>query len=477
MNYKFQKLLNLILFLFLSVNTILVAQETDIYKSIQLGTFSSFELKDYEQVRSIGYVYAEPLAGGKTRVLLGGYNTESDAKTALSKARKNGFPDAFITTKQLSKDYTVSVVQLATFKQDATIKWPRFLNVGEVYTIADGQQVKIVTGNYIDAAKAQKQLAKVKEMGFSEAFIKQVNQATLHWVNPYETGGLNQSAVSVIKMVPSEYSVASSNPSRIPTAYDQPTNREFTARSTSLTSIPRATDKSVLIAIKTNRRPMTSYTPPPNNTKPNTVSPPSNTRTKVKRSANPRIYIKSTRTSVQWLQELLQGYGNYDSTIDGMYGALTHNAYLKTLEEHTQLRKYILAVQAAGSPSYGDCRDWETVQLLSRIAQDIGMSSTTFSDLTNLKSIFNSPNTLDENELQLIVSWDYRFRRGLKKWATTDPLRAQMADALKIAYLKAQIQLEDHFAKKGVSKKQSKGLAMTCLKLMVGDNLERFQTM
>ena len=117
----FQRFIKIFCFLFFSSSTILVAQETAIYKSIQLGTFSYFDAKDYEEVRSIAYVYAEPLASGQTRVLLGGFETEALAKTALSKVQKSGFSDAFITTKQLSKDYTVSVVQLATFKPDAII--------------------------------------------------------------------------------------------------------------------------------------------------------------------------------------------------------------------------------------------------------------------------------------------------------------------------------------------------------------------
>jgi hypothetical protein len=123
-----------------------------------------------------------------------------------------------------------------------------------------------------------------------------------------------------------------------------------------------------------------------------------------------------------------------------------------------------------------DCNgffQWETSRVLKSIAEDIGVAQTT-QDGAALTRLYLSPTALSQIEAQGLNAWNDLLWQNLSTWQSRDPLHQKIVSAMQLAYFQTQVQLEDHFMDKGFSAPQAKALALSVLKAMVGDHLDRF---
>lgn len=439
-----QSLQKPILFLFfLACSSLVFAQKSKVFHTIQVGTFVGASIEDFSSLENYGYVYAEPIDDNQYRVFLGGYLNIVKAKNILSKVQQSGFQDAFLTARTLDKGTQVSVVQLASKGINEPIHWPRFLNMGRIHLILDDELIKIVSGVYPNAEAATKRLERAREMNFEDAFVKTINSILLHEVNPFETNGLstNGNIVTEVAITPQEELIARGTVSarNIPTSFDY------------------ASSKTIVI-------------PPKAITEGKSLSKSAD----FEKTALP-ITIQSgvQLQSVKWLQELLQKEGNYKGAIDGYYGEQTKAAFKATLQSNEQLHKY--SKYNSSAKRFGDFRDWDDTKLLQTITNAINPIDVNCVDNSIIQKQYLSPEALDTNTKHAIVSWDYRFRRGLKMWALEDTSHELLARALKISYLQTQIRLEQYYQSKGYNVKIAHAQALYSLNLLVGKQLERFQ--
>lgn len=146
--------------------------------AIQLGASSQPDMKRYAKVKSYGYLYTVDAQNGMLRVMLGTYTSKSKANTALKKVKSRGFKDAFISGGYVtgSKMYTV---QFASYLYKDKINWDKLQQVGMVQVDASEGRIKLVSGNFSEKSTADDYKKSLRSMGYTDAFVRQVNEARL----------------------------------------------------------------------------------------------------------------------------------------------------------------------------------------------------------------------------------------------------------------------------------------------------------
>lgn len=276
-------MIRLLTFLCLFLTISLAAQQQAIY-SIHLGKYENVTTQDdFNKIQSLGYIYALPSPTKNAwDVSIGDYETQEAATTVLNFIEKNGYEDGFIEKKFANAGKMVYVVQIAVFPFEALIGWGKLVKSGFLSTIVEKKQVKVLSGMYDDLATAQKRAKTIQEMGFEDAFVRKVNEASLHEVTLFETGNLPNPAVIILDGAPT-----------VPSSY------ENTETSDDLT--PKNAEKDGL---------------------------------------NPNKYEKIKRVSVMDVQSILKINKLYDGAIDGLYGKGTQIALEKFIETSAEWSKY-----------------------------------------------------------------------------------------------------------------------------------------
>lgn len=326
----FRKILPFILFTLFTITAFATAQNA--YFTIKVGNFKNPKIEDFQQVRTLGYVYAERLQDEIYEVYLGRFDDQAEAQTVVERIKKEGYLGAKVEAKAVEEGELVTVVQIATKSLGEAPDWEKYVQAGPLYSILATKQVKFVTGPYKTMADAKKQLAQARRIGFKDAFIKNVNTIFLHRVTPFEMSGVKQDL--------------------IPIAFDaQPTKPVVTSgkpsQTTAQPSLPPAVDlpntNSTAPAVVT-KPPVTTNTPA--HSYDGVI--PERLVAKAVNLANPVVPAIRTnvkRRSVLNLQTSLKTGNFYNSSLDGLYGKGTANAYVKAKESHRQLQKYSILAQ------------------------------------------------------------------------------------------------------------------------------------
>ena len=152
--------------------------------TIQLGTFDAkVRQADFEAIRSYAYVYKRD-----GLVFAGTFGTEEAAEPVLTKIKAKGFDDAFVASRSLKTGKLVYVIQIATKNAGEPISWKNYARVGDLFTMPNGAQVRIVHGAYEDKNDANVRLKEIVAMGFSDAFVKGVKDLQLNPITEFDTG-------------------------------------------------------------------------------------------------------------------------------------------------------------------------------------------------------------------------------------------------------------------------------------------------
>ena len=158
-------------------------QPSNVY-TIQLGTFDpSVKQADFEAIRAYAYVYQR-----EGVVFAGNFTDEAAAEPTLDKIKAKGFTDAFIAARSLKKAKTVYVIQIATRNAGESMNWKLYAPVGDLFTIPNLAQVRIVHGYYTEKGDANIKLKEIQDMGFADAFVKAVKDVQLNPLSIFDTG-------------------------------------------------------------------------------------------------------------------------------------------------------------------------------------------------------------------------------------------------------------------------------------------------
>ncbi len=291
----------------INIQSNLFAQE---YFAVQVGVFLNPRLSDFDNIRALGYLYAEEDEANTYRMFVGDFDNSTSATKVEQQLKQRGYMDAVVVRKALTFGQSVAVIQIATRSVKDDLAWDDFFKVGDVFILAENNQVKVVTGSYpsVDAAKAD--LKRVRNKGFKDAFPKVLNSARLH--------------------TPSRFELSEYKKDLIPIEFDKQQSQQITATDIRIDRDFSAKGEPTLADRRT-----TVY----NYGSEEQVVETSNT---AKTLAVPNIRTNVKRRSALDLQKVLKALKTYSGALDGYYGEGTANGFTEAANINSQYRKYKL---------------------------------------------------------------------------------------------------------------------------------------
>lgn len=285
--------------------------QNGIYYTINVGTFLDAKVEDFGNLQSIGFLHAQDLDNKLDQVSLGGYQDLQQAQVDLVAVRQAGYTSAYIQENFPNNGRMVAVIQLATLNSKQTVDWERFAQVGSLYAMLNGAQLKLCLGIFEQDQQARQQLPDLRKQGFKDAFVRTINSIYLHEIAAFETGNVIKKPLIPIKIEENP----TTNRSKRPDNYGVDFNTKSTQQK-----------KSV------------SVSPP-------TVELPVNTTFRKSLNTLPSIRGDQKRRSAIDLQTALKAQGLYKGSLDGFYGPGTQTAYEQFVRQDRNYQKFKLLAQ------------------------------------------------------------------------------------------------------------------------------------
>jgi hypothetical protein len=269
------------------------------------------------------------------QVFLGGYGTAEEAEGIAREARQQGYANATVQARAFSAGQPAIVVQIAIRDIHRPIEWERFMEVGNLLGIVEGNRIRILTGIYPSNDAAREALNGLRAKGYTDAFTRSVSTAQLIAIGSFETGAkqplipINLGAGNPQPSTPAPSTTATPRGAApatgAPAAYEA---TAYDAAPASATAQPAVTPRSPIVP---KGRPV-----------------PESSRSAAQL---PKIRANVKRRSALDLQTLMKTAGYYQSSLDGLYGSGTASAYQSMLNGNRELNKYRLLAQYLPAPS------------------------------------------------------------------------------------------------------------------------------
>ena len=321
--------------LILTLSVALNAQ-TETQYTVQAGTFIDAKPADFNALRSVDFVYANELGDNLVEVFVGRCDTRERAEDLLAEVQQSGYPNAFLKEQPVDAGRPVTVIQTATRKTASPIEWEQLMEAGPLYGILRNELIKIVTGPYTSAEAAKADLGRVRQLGYSDAFVKNVNESALIPLGKFETGVKKP-------LIPLEMDGGSGRPA----TYNQAGDRIPAEQQPRDPSGAYATPEDAY-EVLTPRSPRTPTEPEPIGapTIPKSydyydgdVRPDATGNTNAA-NVMPAIDGSVKRGSVLELQKILKSAKAYTGSLDGYYGPGTTKGYEKYVAQSRTLQQY-----------------------------------------------------------------------------------------------------------------------------------------
>lgn len=393
----------------------------DSYFIIKIGKFSNPNIADFQDLQSIGYVYADELDNQEFNLYLGGYGNMLQAQSVVDEIKKQNFKNAVVETKAANKGRNVSVVQIGLYGKNENIDWAGLEQAGKLYTATEDGNVRVITGVYNDHITANNRAEALQSKGFSNAYVISINSNKLHLVSSFDKA------------------VTASNPKAIVSGHEA--SLEFTAKGGGL---------------------IEEVTPP--------------AARLIPRSEPPNINKKVKRQSVILLQKVLAAFKTIPADVVGMYEDQTAVAYAEQIQSNEKFKNYHTISQNKQEKITGYYLDWADIKLLKTIANDMSAKDIDYDedDLRSLVWYHKRASVLPKEDIQKVENWDFKIRKAVNKMAEKDALYKEMSQSFKMAYFKSQILLEDYFMNKGFTLSQSRILALGALNAILDGSMDTF---
>ncbi|MFK8165083.1 MAG: peptidoglycan-binding protein [Lewinella sp.] len=436
----------------------------DLY-TIKVGTFRDVKADDFSALKAQGFVYGVPGPDNTTDVYVGHYNDQTKAMTTARTMAANGFRNAQAFVLSSATGQAVTVIQIALHSGNRPINWPTLERAGQLYVETVDGTTKVLTGVYPDARTAANFLPAIRALGYTDAFVRSINNVRLVPITTFETG---------IKKPLIPISIQEAKNTNVPLS---PTPNPVPASGSSTPSTQERSPTTYNPPVTTNPTP---YNPPAG-----TVANTSSTGTSsLPAGANapnlPAIDGKTKRHSSAELQRVLKEKGFYSGDIDGYYGPGTAAAYQAAWDGMPEVRKYRKLTEMIVEPTGGNdlVSQWPEIQTLLAVSEDLSAGMTNGTRALQLAqqraqlSVARQP--LNGTAASRVNNWAATIWTNLTDWATEDPLHAQIFSAFRLSYHQSQVRLEDHYMDQGLSATAAKDLAAAMLQNLTGAQLDRF---
>lgn len=256
--------------------------KADFY-TVQVGTFANVTSADFDDLAKESFVYAEAAPDDFKRVFIGRYETETEAEQLLEKVRKQGFKDAFVSSRYLSRGEPQTYIQIASIDFRKPVNWSRHRKAGKLHALPDDKYVRLLVGPYSEKKFALAALPSIRSMGYKDAFVKESNSVAAHRLTDFNTGIKEVESTSEAPEVLTDKGKNSTQP---------------------VVTIPKING---------------------NISQPTTLV-----------AMQPTAASKKRRTSVYQLQKMLKSLKAYDGKLDGIYGSGTSNG-IATFETNSSM--------------------------------------------------------------------------------------------------------------------------------------------
>ena len=437
----------------------------DLY-TIKIGTFRDVKADDFTALKAQGFIYGVPGADNTTDVYVGHYNDQVKAMTTARTMASNGFRNAQAYVLSSTAGQQVTVIQIALHSGTRPIDWATLERAGQLYVETVDGTTKILTGVYPDARTAADFLPAIRALGYTDAFVRSINNVRLVPITTFETG-IKKPLIPISLQAAKNTNVPLS-PNPVPAGNTPAPSTQGNTSSSPTTYNPAAIS---------NPQPYI----PPTTSAPNTASTTSGTTLAAGANAPnlPAIDGKTKRHSSAELQRVLKEKGYYTGDIDGYYGPGTNAAYLAAWDNMPEIRKYRKLSEMALPASSSDLvSQWPEIKTLLAVTEDLSAGMTNGTRASQLEqqraqlSVARQP--LNETAASRVNNWATTIWVNLQDWATEDPLHAQIFSAFRLSYHQSQVRLEDHYMDQGLSAIAAKDLAAAMLQNLTGAQLDRF---
>lgn len=412
--------------------------------TVRVGVFRDVKSADFDQVKPHGFVYGITAEDQTTEVFVGQYKEQAKATKVATDLVGQGFRNAQAFTLPVASGQPVTVIQIALHSGSRPMEWASLERAGPLFVESVDGLTKVVTGLFPDAATANQYLATIRQLGFRDAFIKQINNVRLIPISTFETGIKKPLIPITLQDAPPP----ANPPNSTAPATNQPVQAFPPATNTALgpqTYSPPTT------------APATAPTPP--------LAPPTNL---------PAIDGRTKRSSAAELQRVLKEKGYYEGAIDGYYGPGTTAAFEMAWQQLPEVAKYKRLV----NPATDAVSQWPEVAVLLAISEDLAAGNTNQARANLLAQqrpqLFSAAQGLNPAAATRVNNWATTVWNNLDNWATEDPLHARIFSAFRLSYHQSQVRLENHFQQLGQSPDNARNLAAAMLQSLVGAQLDRF---
>jgi hypothetical protein len=177
---------------------------------------------------------------------------------------------------------------------------------------------------------------------------------------------------------------------------------------------------------------------------------------------------KIKRNSAKKLQEALKEADAFKGKIDGQAGKLTLEAAEEVMSKNRRLSQY--NQQAQKQTGFDG---WNDARLLVTITKDLNLKNDpqeTTGDL--LKNLPEKP--LSPEDAKSANTWNESLWRIMDTWSAKSQYNDQVENALKIAFFKTQLHLEDYFMSKGIKEADAGPLALSVLRILINEDLDGY---
>ena len=435
---------NLIILLLLLATVPLSAQELF---NVRIGTFQDVKAEDFGELRELGFVYGLPMEGQLTDVYIGNYTTEDRAAEVTADLQQRGFRNAAPFAVPVQGTETATYVQVALRSRGSTLKWAELERAGQLFVEAADGVTKVVAGPYPDAGTANAALARIRELGYTDAFTRSIKTGNLIPVGVFETGIKKPLIPIDLTRAPEQPSVLQTDPAP---AAPAPTPEPPAADT--VVSQESVEEAAVASAV----RPVPVSTP-----------------------NLPLIDVRTKRHSAAELQRVLKEKGFYEGSIDGFYGPGTEGAFKTAWDGMEELRNYrLIAGMQDVQTSAAEPATWPEMLVLDAVAEDMAAGLANLDRDSELASerqeLLARDSKLSAAASSEARNWETTVWDNLNDWATEDPLHARILSALRVAYYQSQVRLEAMYQQRNLSPIEARDLATAALRNLLAGDLDRF---
>ena len=226
-------------FLLLLSASALLAQSSNSYFTILVGTFSGNRPENYKSVEKLGFLFAKERPNQVFDVYIGGYDTALEAAKILDQVKKAGFSAAKVQQYVVRDNQSVASIQIASFEANASVTWNRYQALsGDLYVIPNENGAKLLTGFYPTIEAARKELAKIQAMGYTDAFVRTAHPTFLHQIGGFETGTQPKEVSATAQIGPKKTNVPVSKPVQRPQPTFLPVDYQLNNPATNTAGVP-----------------------------------------------------------------------------------------------------------------------------------------------------------------------------------------------------------------------------------------------